>query len=167
MTATQQPIILSLKQFFVTEQRCPAEWAKLDLYLIRDDHCAFYLGQSDCAFLRVWEHIRGGFKGQSAVGRFILCNWPTSMKFTVELMSSRGEDFASVGYDRDAVERLLIERWTPCFNIALNHQPRELPEQYFPATVKPRCSRSLKKLIMEASIALQAEQRRKWLADFT
>jgi len=167
MLVGQPFVVLSLKQFLVTEQRCPAEWAKLDLYLIRDDRCAFYVGQSECAFMRVWEHIRGGFKGQSAVGRFILSNWPASMKFSVELLSSHSEDFAPVDYDVNAAERMLIERWTPCFNIALNDQPSALPEQYLPTTVKPRCSRSLKKLIMEASIALQAEQRRKWLADST
>lgn len=167
MIAGQQGVVLSVKQFLVTEQRCPAEWAKLDLYLFRDDYCCFYVGQSECAFMRVWEHIRGGFKGQSAVGRFILSNWPASMKFSIELLSSHSEAFASVGYNLDAAERMLIEQQTPCFNIALNHQPSALPEHYFPTTVKPRCSRSLKKLIMEASIALQAEQRRKWLSDST
>ncbi len=156
--------VVSLKQFMVTEQ-CPPAWHHLDLYLFRDDECVFYVGQSESAFARVWDHIRGGFKGRSVIGRFILCNWPASMKFTVELMNSQSERFAAVNHDRDAAERWLIERYTPCFNVALNQQPIDLPDRYFPATVKPRCSRSLKKLIMEASLALRAEQRRQWLAD--
>ncbi len=156
---------VSLKQFLVTEERCPPEWQHYDLYLLRDDTCVFYVGQSECAFSRVWEHVRGGFKGRSEVGRFILCNWPLSMKFTVELHDSRSDEFAPQQHDRSAAERALIERCTPCFNVALNHQPNPLPQRYFPLTVKPRCSRSLGKLIMEASLALQAEQRRQWLAN--
>lgn len=159
------PIAVSLKQFLVTEERCPPDWQHFDLYLLRDDACVFYVGQSECAFTRVWDHVRGGFKGRSAVGRFILCNWPASMKFTLELRDSRSDEFAPLHYNRDAAERALIERYTPCFNVTLNQQPNPLPPGYFPLTVKPRCSRSLGKLIMEASIALQAEQRRKWLAD--
>jgi hypothetical protein len=132
---------------------------------VRDDQCAFYVGQSECAFERVWEHFLGGFKGRSAVGRFLLCNWPTSMKFTVEFLNSQSAEFADVAHNRDAAERALIERLKPCFNLSLNAEPTRLPDCYLPATVKPRCSRSPKKLIMEASISLQAEQRRKWLAD--
>lgn len=161
------PYQVSLKQFLVTEQRCPPDWQHHDLYIVRDDQCAFYVGQSECAFERVWAHIRGGFKGRSAVGRFILCNWPASMKFTVELLCSHSADFADVQHDRDAAERSLIEQLTPCFNLSLNAEPTRLPDCYLPATVAPRCSRSLRKLIMEASISLQAEQRRKWLADLS
>lgn len=158
-------IAVSLKQFLVTEERCPPEWQPYDLYLLRDDACVFYVGQSESAFARVWEHVRGGFKGRSEVGRFILCNWPASMRFTVELRDSRSDEFAALNHDRSAAERALIEHFAPCLNVALNHTPNPLPACYAPVTAKPRCSRSLGKLIMEASIALQAEQRRRWLAD--
>lgn len=159
------PITVSLKEFLVTEQRCPDDWQHFDLYLFRDDQTVFYVGQSESAFNRVWEHFLDGFKGRSTVGRFILCNWPRSMKFTIELYRSAAPCFAAVDHDRSRAEQLLIEQHTPCFNIALNQQPDDLPARYVPTTAKPICSRSPRKLIMEASIALQAEQRRKWLAD--
>ena len=103
------------------------------------DQVVFYVGQSESAFNRVWQHFLDGFKGRSTIGRFILCNWPTSMNFTLELLSSRSEPFAWV--DRDAAERRLIEQHTPCFNIALNQQPQPLPAKYAPTTAKPKCSR--------------------------
>ena len=149
----------------VTEQVCPAEWAGFDLYLIRDDEVVFYVGQSESAFARVWDHFLGGFKGRSTIGRFILCNWHASLHFTVELLSSASPRFAAVEYDRDAAERALIEQYAPCFNISLNRTPHDLPPGYRPTTAKPLCSRSPRKLIMEASRALQAEQRRQWLDD--
>lgn len=165
-----EPCVVSLKQFMLTEQKCPAAWHAYDLYLFRDDDCVFYVGQSDRAFYRVWDHILGGFKGRSVIGRFILCNWPRSMKFTIELHHSASERFAPVGHDcvapedvRDAAERALIEQYTPCFNVSLNAAPRDLPACYRPTTAKPLCSRSLRKLIMEANLALQADQRRQYL----
>lgn len=158
---------VSLKQFLVTEQRCPDEWLHFDLYLFRDDQTVFYVGQSESAFNRVWEHFFDGFKGRSTIGRFILSNWPASMKFTIELHSSADARFAAVEHDRSRAEQLLIEQHTPCFNVALNQQPHPLPARYVPTTAKPKCSRSPRKLIMEASLALQAEQRRQWLSDLS
>ncbi len=158
-------IAVSLKQFLVTEQVCPAEWKPFDLYLFRDDECVFYVGQSEHAFTRVWDHFLGGFKGRSTIGRFILCNWRASLRFTVELLSSASPRFAPVGHDRDAAERALIEQYAPCFNVSLNRAPHELPAHYRPTTAQPLCSRSPRKLIMEASLALQAEQRQHWLDD--
>jgi hypothetical protein len=160
-------IAVPLKQFLVTEQRCPDEWRAFDLYLFRDDQIAFYVGQSENAFNRVWEHFFDGFKGRSTIGRFILCNWPASMKFTIDLRNSADVCFAAVDHDRSRAEQLLIEQHTPCFNVALNPQPLPLPARYAPTTTKPKCSRSPRKLIMEASIALQAEQRHRWLADLS
>ncbi len=162
-------IALSLKQFLVTDQVCPAEWKAYDLYLFRDtvdgDDCVFYVGQSEHAFTRVWDHFLGGFKGRSVIGRFILCNWHASLHFTVELLSSASPRFAPVDHDRDAAERALIEQYAPCFNVSLNRAPHDLPPRYRPTTTKPLCSRSPRKLIMEASLALQAEQRQQWLRD--
>ncbi|MEZ4643972.1 MAG: hypothetical protein R3E31_14790 [Chloroflexota bacterium] len=124
---------LPIKQFLLIET-CPTAWRPLDLYLFRDEAVVFYVGQSHLAFDRVWEHIRYGFKGRSTVGRFILCNWPTSMKFTVELLSSRADQFASVAHDLDAAERQLITQYAPCFNDVWNEQPTPLPEKYVPET---------------------------------
>ena len=70
---------VSLKEFLLTEQRCPPEWRPFDLYLFRDDEVVFYVGQSYVAFDRVWRHILDGYKGRSVVGRFIHCNWPASL----------------------------------------------------------------------------------------
>jgi hypothetical protein len=78
------PVAIPLQRFLLTEQ-CPPEWRLFDLYLFRDAQAMFYVGQSHMAFVRVWEHIIQGFKGRSVVGRFILSNWPVSMKFMVEL----------------------------------------------------------------------------------
>lgn len=155
---------VSLKQFLVTEQVCPEDWAGFDLYLFRDDEVVFYVGQSESAFARVWDHFLSGFKGRSAIGRFILCNWPASLRFTVELLSSASPRFAP-DYDRDAAERALIEEYAPCFNVSLNRAPHGLPARYRPTTAKPLCSRSPRKLIMEASLTLRAEQRQQWLDD--
>ena len=81
-------IAIPLKRFLLVQQ-CPASWKGLDLYLFRDENVVFYVGQSYLAFARVWEHLLGGFKGHSTVGRFVWCNWPTSMNFTIELLSSQ------------------------------------------------------------------------------
>ncbi|MCB0119631.1 MAG: hypothetical protein KDD72_11420, partial [Anaerolineales bacterium] len=95
---TEQNVSISLKRFLLIEQ-CPAAWKNLDLYLFRDENVAFYVGQSHLAFARVWEHLLSGFKGHPIVGRFIWCNWPKSMNFTIELMSSQSEQFKSVEND--------------------------------------------------------------------
>jgi hypothetical protein len=91
-------VSLPIKAFLQIEH-CPPEWRRLNLYLIRDEEIVFYVGQSFVAFHRVWEHFYGGFKGRSLVGRFIVCNWPVSMRFTIELMSSRIARFESVEHD--------------------------------------------------------------------
>ena len=155
-------ISLSLKRFLLVEQ-CPAEWRHFDLYLFRDDEVGFYAGQSQVAFARVWEHLLGGFHGHSIVGRFIWCNWPRSMSFTIELMSSQSQDFDGVGNDLNASERLLIERWSPCFNVSLNEQPTPLPASYQLPNAPFRRRRGLKALIHEAERAVKAEDARLWL----
>ena len=137
-----------MKEFLITEQRCLPEWRPFDLYLFRDEHVVFYVGQSYVAFDRVWRHILDGFKGRSMVGRFILCNWPASMKFVIELLSSRSSAFDPVDNDLNLAEQLLIEQFSPCFNVALNSQPTPLPAKYAPPGSTITCSRSLGKLCL-------------------
>ena len=158
-------IAVPLKEFLLTEQHCPPGWQLFNLYLCRDDEVVFYVGQSYVAFDRVWQHILDGFKGRSVLGRFILCNWPTSMRFAIELCDSRSVDFADIGHDLNAAERALIERHAPCFNEMLNRNPTALPTRYAPPGQTIRCSRSLGKLIGEARHAVQADRRKSWLAD--
>ncbi|HJS19399.1 MAG TPA: hypothetical protein VJ785_11675 [Anaerolineales bacterium] len=93
-----QNVVISLKRFLLIQQ-CPSDWKGLDLYLFRDQDVVFYVGQSHLAFARVWEHLLSGFKGHSIVGRFIWCNWPGSMNFSIELLSSRSEPFSVVGHE--------------------------------------------------------------------
>jgi hypothetical protein len=157
-----QEVTLALKKFMLIESS-PPEWCGLDLYLFRDEAVVFYVGQSHLAFNRVWSHILGGFKGRSTVGRFLLTNWPISLNFSIELMSSQLPRFAALGHDPNAAERFLIEKFAPCFNEMLNRMPTPLPGHYAPPSAKPRCSRSLGKLIREAERAIQAEERRAWL----
>ncbi len=161
---TDQTITLPLKRFLLIEQ-CPPDWKSLDLYLFRDDSVAFYAGQSQQAFSRLWEHLLGGFHGHSIVGRFIWCNWPKSMNFTIELLRSKSELFAGIGYDLNAAERSLIEQWSPCFNVSLNSQPTPLPVSYLPPNAPFRRRRSLNMLIHEAERAVQAEEKRRWLQE--
>jgi hypothetical protein len=161
-----QTINLPLKRFLLIEQ-CHPDWKNLDLYLFRDDSVPFYAGQSQQAFSRVWEHLLGGFHGHSIVGRFIWCNWPKSMNFTIELLCSKSELFAGVGYDLNAAERSLIEQWSPCFNVSLNSQPAPLPTSYLPPNAPFRRRRSLNMLIHEAERAVQAEEKRRWLQEIT
>ena len=113
----------------------------------------------------MWEHLLGGFHGHSIVGRFVWCNWPKSMKFTIELMSSQSEQFNAVGNDLNAAERLLIQQWLPCFNISLNRQPTPVPPSYLPPNANLRCGRSLNKLIHEAERAVKAEDNQLWLQE--
>jgi hypothetical protein len=153
-------VSIPLKEFLLTEQRCPPAWRPFDLYLIRDDEVVFYVGQSYVAFDRVWRHILDGYKGRSVVGRFIHCNWPASMRFTIELLSSRGQQFADLDHDLSAAERRLIERHAPCFNVSLNSQPTPLPPCYAPPGQRITSPRSLTRLINEANMAVQADRRR-------
>lgn len=156
-------IVLPLKRFLVIPA-CPPDWRGFDLYLVRDDEVVFYVGQSYLAYDRVWQHITDGYKARSVMGRFVLCNWPTSMRFTIELWSSQADRFAVVDHDLNAAERTLIEQHAPCFNEALNQRPTPLPDRYAPPSTPIRCSRSPTKLIHEAERAVQADERKAWLA---
>lgn len=158
-------VAISLKRFLLTAEQCPESWKDFDLYLFRDENIVFYVGQSHSAFSRVWEHIKGGFKGHSLAGRFMLNNWPASMKFTIELMSSKSEHFAVIGNDLDMAERQLIERWSPCFNISLNSQPTPIPIYYLPPNAKPGFRRSLHKMMHEAARVVQAEETKRVLEE--
>ena len=149
-------VVLPLKRFLLVEQ-CPSSWKGLDLYLFRDQDVVFYVGQSQQAFSRVWDHLKGGFHGHSIIGRFVCCNWPASMKFGIELLSSQSEQFRVVGNELNAAERLLIQRWSPCFNISHNNQPTPLPGSYLPPNAPFRRRQSLNKLIHEAQRAVRAE----------
>jgi len=161
MNMENQSVDISLKRFLLIEE-CPAAWQRLDLYLVRDDEVVFYVGQSHLAFTRLWHHLLNGFKGRSILGRFIWCNWPRSMRFTIELLSSQCAQFESVGHDLDAAERMLIQQASPCFNISHNDQPTPLPAAYFPPTADLRCSRKLKRLIHEAERAVKMEDNQRW-----
>jgi hypothetical protein len=145
---------------FLTLTGCPLAWRPYDLYLFRDGDVVFYVGQSYCAFERVWEHLRGGFKGHSTVGLFVVCNWPRAVRFTVELMCSRSARFNCVQNDLDAAERYLIEQLSPCFNEMLNRAPLPLPENYAPPTADGRRIRSLRRMIREATYAARRESGR-------
>jgi hypothetical protein len=93
------------------------------------------------------------------IGRFILCNWPASLRFMIELMSSKSERFAIVENDLDKAERYLIQQLAPCFNEALNTQPAPCPDRYARPSAKLRCFRSLNKLIHEAARAVKADDK--------
>lgn len=153
---THGDVGLSLKRF-LTLTHCPPEWKQHDLYLFRDDNVVFYVGQSHCAFERVWDHLHGGFKGRSTVGRFVLCNWPRSMRFTIELMHSKAVRFDAVGHHPDAAEQDLIKQLSPCFNEALNDRPTPLPAHYSPPSASIRRPRSLRSMMREAEYALRME----------
>jgi hypothetical protein len=157
-----QKVIIPLKRFLLIQQ-CPQDWKGLDLYLFRDEASVFYVGQSYLAFARVWEHLLSGFKGHSIMGRFVWCNWPTSMKFTIELLSSQFEQFDIIGNDVNAAERLLIQQWSPCFNVSLNSQPTSLPQTFLPPNAPFRRRRSLNMLIHEAERAVKADDTKLWL----
>ena len=145
-------ISVLLRQF-LTFPVCPPRWKAYDLYLIRDETVAFYVGQSYCAFDRVWEHLRGGPHGHSIVGRFLLCNWPISGRFTVELHSSRAPRFEEVGCRLDEAERLLIEMHAPCFNVMLNGQPAPLPASYLPPNAPIKYLKNFRRMLREAGYA--------------
>jgi hypothetical protein len=155
-------IAIPLMRFLLVKE-CPESWKGLDLYLFRDENVVFYVGQSYLAYARIWEHLLSGFKGHSIVGRFIWCNWPKSMKFTIELLSSGSEQFNGVMNDLNASERLLIQRWLPCFNVSLNHQPTPLPDFYLPPNAPFRRRQSLNMLIHEAERAVRADDTKLWL----
>jgi hypothetical protein len=157
-------IKVKVKQFIQLEE-CPEEWKKLDLYVIRDENSVFYVGQSYCAFERVWDHIKNGYKWRSDVGRFILCNWPKSMNYEIELASSCSQEFDAVGYDLSKAEEMLIKMYKPCFNISQNDSPSPIPAIYLPPGAEIRCSRSIRKLQYQAEQALRNDARKKWLEE--
>ena len=159
---TNPNVAIPLTRFLLVEH-CPPAWKDFDLYVFRDADIAFYVGQSHLAFARVWDHLLAGFKGHSIVGRFVWCNWPKSMNFTIELLCSHSEPFAEVGHDLNASERRLIQQWSPCFNAALNSQPTPLPDSYLPPNAPFRRRRSLKMLIHEAERAVKAEDAALWV----
>jgi len=155
-------VAISLKRFILIEE-CPASWKSLDLYLFRDEDVVFYVGQSQLAFSRIWEHLLSGFKGHSIVGRFVWVNWPKSMSFNIELLSSQSYKFDEVENELNASERMLIQRYSPCFNVSLNIQPTLLPDPYLPPNAPFRRRRSLNALIREAERAVKAEDTEVWL----
>lgn len=154
-------VTIPLKRFLLLEH-CPTAWKSMDLYVFRDESVVFYVGQSHLAFSRVWDHLIGGFHGHSMMGRFIWCNWPKSMRFTIELLSSQFEEFNSVGNDLNSAERQLIQLWSPCFNISQNPLPTPLPNCYLPANARFRCRRSLNRLIHQAERAVRADDAAVW-----
>ena len=155
-------IAIALKRFILLDH-CPTDWKRLDLYLFRDETVVFYVGQSYLAYGRVWEHLINGFKGHSIVGRFVWCNWPKSMNFTIEMFDSQSEEFREAGNDLNACERLLIQRWSPCFNTSLNDTPTPVPSQYLSANSPFRRRRSLPQLIREAERAVKMEETQLWM----
>ena len=155
-------IAISLKRFLLIEQ-CPTAWKEMDLYVFRDEAVVFYVGQSQLAFSRVWDHLKSGFHGHSIIGRFVWCNWPSSMKFTIELLNSQSEQFDAVGNELSVAERLLIQRWSPCFNVSQNSQPTPVPDSYLPPNAPFRRRRSLNMLIHEAERAVKADDTKLWL----
>ena len=145
-----QNIVLPLKRFILIDhEHCPPAWKHLDLYLFRDEQVVFYVGQSQLAYRRVWDHLLGGFHGHSMIGRFMWANWPVSMQFTIQLMSSQAQEFLSMGCDLNAADRQLIERWSPCFNVSLNREPTSIPIHCRPANARLQCG-GLNKLIHQA-----------------
>lgn len=163
-TARGECLTLRLKELLQIAG-CPARWRALDLYVFRDEAVVFYVGQSYTAFDRVWRHFYDGFKARSAVGRLILCNWPESMHWTIDLLRSDPARFPGMPPQQvlDAAERELIEELAPCLNEALNPHPTPLPARYRPLSAPLTCARSPSKLIREAAYVLRAEERRRWL----
>ncbi len=155
---------VKIKQFILVEE-CPEEWKRLDLYVIRDENLVFYVGQSYCAFERVWDHIKNGYKWRSDVGRFILCNWPKSMNYEIELLSSNSQEFALVDNNLSRAEEMLIKKYKPCFNVSQNGNPSPIPDVYLPPGAEIRCSRSLRRLQYQAEQAIRNDNRRKWLEE--
>lgn len=157
-------VTLHIKEFLQIEN-CPDEWRRLNLYILRDDELVLYVGQSYVAFHRVWEHYYGGFKGRSLVGRFIICNWPVSMHFTLDLLTTRNPRFECVEHDRDRCEQMLIEQYTPCLNTIFNPHPTPLPEKYRSPYTSLKFSHHPRKMIQQAAQVIQAEQKKAWLAN--
>jgi hypothetical protein len=154
---------------FLTLSSCPPEWNAFDLYMIRDAEVVFYAGQSECAYHRVWEHIKGGVHGHSIPGRFIMVNWPKSGSFIIELIQSTSDRFAALNLPdevtecRNIAEQFLIEEYCPCFNVTLNSQPHPIPTQYSAPNANIKWIRSFKRMMREASYAARNDAKSiKW-----
>ncbi len=85
------------------------------------------------------------------------------MSFNIELLSSQSYKFDEVENELNASERMLIQRYSPCFNVSLNIQPTLLPDPYLPPNAPFRRRRSLNALIREAERAVKAEDTEVWL----
>jgi hypothetical protein len=162
----EQHVTLTLKEFLVMDT-CPPDWLGLNLYLFRDNEIAFYAGQSERAFERAWQHIHDAYKGRSVIGRFLLCNYPASLHFTLEFYCAAHARFAGVEHNLDAAEKQLIEQWQPCFNVTANPSPTPLPACYLPPTARPQHLRRLGTMKSEARAYLRAENKRKTLDEIT
>lgn len=146
-------VSIPLKKFLTFQMICPPRWRGYDLYLVRDEQVTFYVGQSQCAFDRLWHHLRGGPKGRALLGRFILANWPRSGSWIITLLSAGGARFAAAGHDRDAAERQLIEELKPCLNVSCNERPAPIPDGYLPPNAPVKNLRSFRRMLREAAYA--------------
>jgi hypothetical protein len=162
---SEQYVSLLLKEFLQIE-RCPMAWLRLDLYLLRDETTVFYVGQSGIAFNRVWNHFYAGFKGRSLMGRFIVCNWPVSMRFTVELLNSRSSRFDFVQNDLNLSEQALIDQYRPCLNTVFNPTPTPIPAQYVSPYTSLKFRHHPQRCIQQAAQAIEAAQLKAWLESF-
>jgi len=135
----------------------------MDLYVVRDENCVFYVGQSYQAFNRVWDHIKNGYKARSEVGLFILCNWPRSMNFQIELLTSQAHEFDEVDNNLLRAEEMLIKRYRSCFNISQNSEPKSIPQLYFPPSSAIRSPRSLTRMRYQAEKSLLNDEKKKWM----
>ena len=135
---------------FLTLTTCPEQWIHHDLYVIRDETTTFYVGQSECAYARVWSHLQDGFKGRSVVGKFVRVNWPQSIRFTIELLRTRPRSGLTLVRCRNEAERWLIGRLKPCFNETHNPTPTPVPEGYLSPEATVRYPRHLGNMMREA-----------------
>ena len=154
---------MPLREFLLVE-KCPFEWQRLDLYLLRDEQTVFYAGQSVSAFTRVWDHFYAGFKARSVMGRFIVCNWPVSMRFTLEMYDARDPLFAPAGHDLDQAEQWLIRHHQPCLNTTHNPTPNPLPSQYLHPLTPMRIRLHPKRCLQQAAQAIDAAGLRRFVA---
>ncbi len=161
---TYPRITITLKQFLLADS-CPPEWVPMDLYLVRHEAMVFYVGQSTNVHQRIWQHLINGYRARSMAGRFILCNWPRSLKFTIELMTSKDAAFTGVNFNLDAAERLLIAHFAPCLNIALNDAPMPLPAGYAPSNATIMAPRGPVGLVRDAQRLYRVENRPKLVFD--
>lgn len=161
MTPTLQAS-LQVREFLQMEA-CPYEWQRMDLYLLRDEQTVFYVGQSQSAFARVWTHFYAGFKARSVMGRFIVCNWPVSMRFTIELMQARHPRFAAHNHDLNQAEQALIAEYRPCLNTTHNPNPLPLPAGYTHPLTPLRLRLHPKRCIQQAAESLDHSGLRRFI----